>query len=223
MEACQADSRTRGLDSVTDQSAVEITMMAQDRKQKTTYHLEMTNPADLRPASQSDIEIDFRRVEIACPEFNWFLHEAVGAEFRWGGREDWEHDEWTAYVDRPELETWVAYVMGTPAGYCELEAQDDGSVRIECFGLLKRFFGNGIGGTMLTAAVDRCWALGANRVWLTTCSHDHAHALRNYMARGFALVAETTGPPNPQRDSALFAKCSSSHMEAADGDSQGRA
>ena len=30
---------------------------------------------------------------------------------------------WLAYVDRPELETWIGYLSGTPAGYFELESQ----------------------------------------------------------------------------------------------------
>ena len=45
----------------------------------------------------------------------------------------------------------------------------------------------------------------ATRVWLTTCSHDHPHALPNYLARVFKLVKETTDPANPPRESALFA------------------
>ena len=129
----------------------------------------------------------------------------MGTEFRWGGREDWGHQEWKNYVDRPELETWAAYVAGTPAGYFELAKQDDGSVRIECFGLRRPFFGQGLGSALLTTAVERCWDMGANRVWLTTCSHDHPHALQNYLARGFKLIKQTPGPPNPPRESTLFA------------------
>ena len=94
---------------------------------------------------------------------------------------------------------------GTPAGYYELEKQEDGSVRIECFGLRRPFIGQGLGGGLLTKAIERCWEMGAHRVWLSTCSHDHAHALQNYLARGFKLIKEMTGPPNSPRQSALFA------------------
>ncbi len=173
-------------------------------EQKTTYRLEMSSPDDLRRAATAVVELDVRRVEIACPEFNWFLHQAVGAEFRWGGRGDWGPQEWSAYVDRAELETWVAYVSGAPAGYYELEKQDDGSMRILRFGLRRPFFGRGFGGALLTKAVERAWQSGANRVWLTTCSHDHPHALSNYLGRGFRLVEESVGPSNPPCQSALF-------------------
>ena len=171
---------------------------------KITYLVEMNDPTQLKSKRVDIPELEIKQVEIACPEYNWFLHQAVGAEFRWGGREDWDHDQWAAYVDRPELETWVAYVSGTPAGYCELEKQDDGSVRIECFGLTKQFFGCGLGGHLLTVAVERGWAIGASRVWLTTCNHDHGHALPNYLARGFKLVKEISGPSNRPRQSVIF-------------------
>ena len=178
--------------------------MEQPNKQKTTYHLEMSSRDELQPPAPAAVEYEVIRVEIPCPELNWFLHDAVGVEFRWGGRGHWGREEWTEYVDRPELETWVAYVRGTPAGYYELEKQDDGSVRIECFGLRRSFFGQGIGGSLLSKGIERCWDMGANRVWLTTCTHDHPHALQNYQARGFKLLKETTAPANEPRVSGLF-------------------
>jgi GNAT superfamily N-acetyltransferase len=182
----------------------QLSGQANNAEQKITYHLEMASRQELRPSTRTAAELDVRRVEIPSPELNWFLHQLVGHNFRWGGREGWGHREWTAYVERPELETWVAYVAGTPAGYYELEKQQDGSVRIECFGLHGPFIGRGLGGPLLTRAVERCWEMGTNRVWLNTCSHDHPHALQNYLARGFRLVRESVGPPNPQTQSVIF-------------------
>ena len=179
-------------------------MKAGEDTRKTTYYLEMGYREDLKPSRRSTTPLDFVRVEIPCPEYNWFLHQAVGVEFRWGGREDWGRQEWTAYVDRPELETWVAYVSGTPAGYCELQREEDGSVQIVCIGLRRQFFAQGLGGVLLTKAVDRAWEMGATRVWLKTCSHDHENAMRNYLARGFKLTDEKLTPANPLLTSELF-------------------
>lgn len=159
----------------------------------------MFTPKRIEPA-----ELDVRRVEIPCPEFNWFLHQAVGVAYRWGGREDWDRSKWLEYVNRPELETWAAYVSGAPAGYFELEQQPDGSARIHCFGLCQAFLGKGLGGHLLSVAVERAWELSRSRVWLTSCNHDHPHALPNYLARGFQLVKETQGPANRPRSSLLF-------------------
>ena len=83
------------------------------------------------------------------------------------------------------METWLAHDGEEVAGFFELEMQDGGSVEIVYFGLLSRFVGRGLGGAMLTAAVQRAWDMGASRVWLHTSSLDHPHALPNYRARGF--------------------------------------
>ena len=179
--------------------------MTKSETKRTTY-LELTDPNQLRPKRVRLPGLEIRQLEALCPEFNWFLHEAVGADYLWGGREDWGRAEWTAYLDRPELETWVAYVRGAPAGYFDIEKQTDGSVEIISLGLLARHFGQGLGGHLLTVTVERAWVIGANRVWLHTCTHDHEHALANYLARGFQIVKETDGPANRPRESALFSR-----------------
>ena len=116
----------------------------QNPEQKITYHLEMNSRDELIPAARESVAFDVRRVERPFPELNWLMHQVVGADYRWAGREAWGKSEWTAYVDRPELQTWIAYVSGTPAGYFEIEKHEDCSVQIECFGLRKEFFGQGI-------------------------------------------------------------------------------
>ena len=45
-------------------------------------------------------------------------------------RIDWTFDRWREYLERPGVETWVAWHRGTPAGYVELDAQPDGVVEI---------------------------------------------------------------------------------------------
>ena len=45
--------------------------------------------------------------------------------------------------------------------------------------------GTSLGGAMLTKAASEAWSVGANRVWLHTCTLDSPRALPNYKARGF--------------------------------------
>jgi GNAT superfamily N-acetyltransferase len=163
---------------------------------KTTYTLEMCHPSDLRPKTVDRPDLRIERTQVPLPEFNKFLHTVVGHDYRWGGRSDWDQDKWTAYVHREELETWVAYMDGTPAGYFEIEKSPEGHVEIKNIGLLPAFIGQGLGGHLLTVAVERAWAWGATRVWLHTCTHDHPHALKNYVARGFHIVRTEQGPAN---------------------------
>jgi GNAT superfamily N-acetyltransferase len=153
----------------------------------TTTYLEMTSRTELRPARPSPRPFQLVRVEIPCPELNRFLYTAVGARWWWYSRLSWDYARWLAYLDRPDLETWVAYVSGTPAGYFELERQHGVAVELVYFGLLPRFIGKGIGGDLLTTAIVRAWDMGASRVWVHTCTLDHPQALPNYQARGFRI------------------------------------
>ncbi len=169
----------------------------------TIFHLEMTDPGQLRPGRGDGDGATLTRVEVPCPQFNRFFYTLVGGDWYWIDRLAWSHDDWMAFLDRPEAETWVAYVAGTPAGYFELEAQPGGNVEIAYFGLLPRFVGRGLGAWLLTRTVRRAWDKGATRVWVHTCTLDHPGALRNYQARGFRLfreeVVHETLPEQPIR------------------------
>ena len=161
----------------------------------TTWHLEMLDPAWLRPVARPDERLSVVRAGVASPELNRFLYTAVGADWFWTDRLGWTTDEWRVYLERPELETWVAWLDGTPAGYFELEQQAEGSVEIAYFGLLPAFTGRRIGAHLLSVAAARAWSLwppATRRVWLHTCSLDSPRALGNYQARGFRLFKTET-------------------------------
>jgi GNAT superfamily N-acetyltransferase len=147
----------------------------------------MTDRAQLRPARPASLEFTLVRAEIPCPALNRFLYATVGARWCWYSRLSWDRARWLAYLDRPELETWVAYVRGTPAAYFELERQEGGNVEVMYFGVMPDFIGKGLGGALLCAAITRAWDMGAARVWVHTCDLDHPQALRNYQARGFTV------------------------------------
>jgi GNAT superfamily N-acetyltransferase len=163
---------------------------------QTRWDLEMTDPAALRPSGAPAVPVSVVRCELPAPEFVRFLHSAVGFRWHWTSRLAWDYQEWLDWLARPEVETWVAHVAGAPAGFFELEAEGDGDVQVNSFGLLSPFHGLGIGGFVLTRAVERAWelhgALGGRtrRVWLHTNSLDGPHALDNYRARGFTVARE---------------------------------
>ncbi len=173
---------------------------AQKRAQKrgdaltevTTWYLEMLSPSDLRTVEAPGPHAHVERAEIALPEFNRFLYVTVGGRWYWYERLTWDDARWLDYVNRPELETWVLYVSGTPAGYVELEAQAEGNIEVAYFGLIDKFIGQRLGGYLLSAGVQRAWDLGARRVWVHTCTLDGPHALPNYLARGFRIYDEKT-------------------------------
>jgi GNAT superfamily N-acetyltransferase len=157
--------------------------------QVTTWFLQMTDPAHLAEAPAPDPDLEIRRAELPSPELSRMLYIAVGSDWNWTDRRSWTWDRWHEWLDRPELETWVAYVRGTPAGFAELEDQDD-SVELVSFGLLPAFMGRGLGPRLLDAMLRRAWELGPRRVWVHTCSLDGPAALRTYQARGLEIYDE---------------------------------
>ncbi|MFJ2111828.1 MULTISPECIES: GNAT family N-acetyltransferase [unclassified Streptomyces] len=168
----------------------------------TTWHLEQTSPADLRPATRTPGEVRIVRAEVPSPEYSRFLYASVGQDVSWTDRLSWPPERWHETLNRPGVETWVAYEKGTPAGYLELEAQPDATVEIVYFGLLPVFRGRRIGGHLLSYGVARAWDLAerwpeltpTQRVWLHTCSKDGPHAMDNYLRRGFRLFDTKTEP-----------------------------
>lgn len=166
----------------------------------TTWYLEMLSPDQLCFSPPGNYDLRIEQARVPAPEFNRFLYTSVGGDWYWLDRLNWSYNRWMAYLDRPELETWVAYISGTPAGYVELEAQVDNNVEVAYFGLLRYFIGKRLGGHLLSVGVQRAWEMGAKRVWLHTCSLDGANALANYQARGFQLYkTETKVETVPER------------------------
>lgn len=160
--------------------------------EETIHYVEMLRPDELRPAKPAAVMWDLRQAGVPCPELSRFFYAHVGADWKWTDRLEWSYDQWLEWVQRPGYEMWIAYVQGTPAGYFELMGEAGGDVEIVFFGLLPQFRRKGIGGAMLTCAVQRAWARPARRVWLHTCSFDDPAALPNYQARGFRLFRTET-------------------------------
>ncbi|HEY9644908.1 MAG TPA: GNAT family N-acetyltransferase [Chroococcidiopsis sp.] len=157
----------------------------------TTWYLEMRDRAALRPAVSDHPALSIIQAAVPSPEFSRFLYASVGGDWYWLQRLSWSYARWLDYLQRDTVETWVAYVSGTPAGYIELDMQPDRHVEIAYFGLMKAFTGQRIGGHLLTAGVERAWDMGAQRVWVHTCNLDGPYALKNYQARGFEIYDQT--------------------------------
>jgi GNAT superfamily N-acetyltransferase len=149
----------------------------------------MTDPGRLPEPPAPDPGLEVRRAELPSPELSRMLYAGVGADWYWTDRLAWTWERWHEWLDRGELETWVAYVRGTPAGFFELERSAD-AVEIASFGLLPAFIGRGIGTRLLDHAIRRAWELAPRRVWVHTCSLDGPAALRTYQGRGLEIYDE---------------------------------
>lgn len=161
-------------------------------------YLEMRDPSSLRPARLADESVRVEQVRGCPPAFWRYLYTEVGRAYRWIDRLPWSDDTIRAYLADPSVSLWLMTVEGAPAGYFELRRDRAGGVEIAYLGLLDEYTGRGLGGHLLTVAVERAWADGAGRVWLHTSSLDHPAALPNYLRRGFTpFDAEYYVPGEP--------------------------
>ncbi|HWO88126.1 MAG TPA: GNAT family N-acetyltransferase [Gemmatimonadales bacterium] len=152
----------------------------------TRTYLELKGLDQLRPAKiEDDPLIRLARVPAPSVALIQRLYREVGADYHWVDRWTWTAKQWEDWVQRPGYGLWVLSYDGDVAGFFELKWDEAGAVEIELIGLVTRFHGRGLGGHLLTAAVEIAFAIGANRVWLHTCTLDHPAALPNYLARGF--------------------------------------
>lgn len=158
-------------------------------------HLEMTDPAELRPARELSARATLVRAGRPSPELSRFFYREVGGDWYWLDRLGWTYDQWVAWVTAPGHELWSAWMDGIPAGYVELDRSSGGpgSVEIAYFGLLPAFTGQGLGGWLLTRAIERAWQVeGTTRVWVHTSELDSEAALSNYEARGLHVYGTET-------------------------------
>lgn len=153
-----------------------------------TTYLEMRSPDQLRP-KRADMQFQVREKTERDWRFNRDLYLRVGEQWDWIDKRSWTDDQWKEYATAAELRTFAGYRDDVLAGYYELRCDTDGGVEIAYFGLLPEFIGRGLGGALLTSAIEGAWRMEPNppRVWVHTCNRDHPQALANYQARGMII------------------------------------
>jgi GNAT superfamily N-acetyltransferase len=156
----------------------------------TRTHLELRSLGALRPSPlpAAAVALHLHR-PIDAIEYR-SLYTLVGERWLWRDRLVWTDEELDAYLGSPNVYVWTLDVEARTAGYFELQLHEGGAVEIMYFGLVPSFMGQGLGGWLLTRAVEEAFAIGAARVTLNTCTLDAPQALPNYLARGFTIVRE---------------------------------
>jgi GNAT superfamily N-acetyltransferase len=153
-----------------------------------TTYLEMKSADQLRPKGADSQFLARERTERDW-RFNRDLYFRVGEQWDWVDKRSWTDDRWKEYATAPALRTFAGYYDDVLAGYYELRRDGEGGIEIAYFGLLPEWIGRGLGGALLTSAIERAWQMEPNpsRVWVHTCNRDHPQALANYQARGMVV------------------------------------
>ena len=153
-----------------------------------TTYLEMRSRDQLRP-KRADARFEVREQTRGDWRFNRDLYLRVGEQWDWTNKRPWTDDQWKEYAAARELRTFAGYYDEALAGYYELRGDREGGIEIAYFGLLPEWIGRGLGGALLTGAIEGAWRMEPkpSRVWVHTCNRDHTQALATYQARGMVV------------------------------------
>ena len=131
------------------------------------------------------------RLEEPSLPFYRYLHERMGGEddgLR--GRSDPELADTLA---DPDLDVFVLYLGGAPAGFFELDRRREGEVCITRLGLFPEFRGRHLGKWFLGLAVEAAWDYRPERVWTSVREGDDPRALLLCQWAGFIPYETTRG------------------------------
>jgi len=155
-------------------------------------YLEMTErpttPTPPAPASR----LALLRAEQPTVAFYRFLYNTVGAKWLWYERRMLDDEALKAIVQDPDVEIYVLYVRGVPAGFGELDRRRRADVKLAYFGLMPEFIGRGLGRYLLRWTVDQAWTRHPKRLWTHTCNLDHPRVLALYQRTGFVPYRQRT-------------------------------
>ncbi len=155
----------------------------------TVTFLEMLAKPNGLPPPQPKGKIAILRAEHPSVHFYRYLYDAVGRDYYWVDRKKMDDEALAALLQSSQLELYVLYVEGCPAGLAEIEFRDEATANLSYFGLVPEYVGRGLGYFFLHQAVVIAWAKPISRLLVNTCTLDHARALPLYPKSGFVPYA----------------------------------
>ena len=131
------------------------------------------------------------RAENPSVGFYRFLYDAVGGPWTWMERRLMDDDLLRTVITSPDVEIYVLWVDGVPAGFGEVNrGVRPGEVELTYFGLIPEYIGLGLGWYFINAMIDIAWADEPRRIWVHTCDLDHPRAIGNYQKAGFKVFGQ---------------------------------
>ena len=151
-------------------------------------YLEMTEPHHVHIPMPANLKLMLMRLEEPTVHFYRYLYDAVGRAYVWVDRKKLSDSELLREIRASEVEIWVLYIGGAPAGYFEVDARQREVVELKYFGLMSEFQGRGIGRWLMAEAIRACWWREPKKVTVNTCTLDGPAALPLYQKMGFVPV-----------------------------------
>jgi ribosomal protein S18 acetylase RimI-like enzyme len=148
-------------------------------------HLEMRQRPRLPAPPPPARKLAVLKADAVSVPFYRYLYNTVGGPWLWYERRQLSDVELAAIVNHPDVDVFVLYVGGEPAGYAELDRRAMPDIELVFFGLMPHFIGRKLGPWFLHWMIDAAWLREPQRLWLHTCSFDHPRAIALYQRAGF--------------------------------------
>ncbi len=175
-------------------------------------HLEMTEPAPLRPEQPSG-GLTLRAVE--TPEVAWYqaLFTRVGAhDWLWFSRLELSDDDLAGIIQHRDVEVYALAQGGVDEGLLELDFRVAGACELAFFGVSPALIGTGAGRYLMNRAIACAWRRPIDRFHVHTCTLDHPAAVGFYMRSGFRPVRQQVQIADDPRLTGLLPDTAAPHV-----------
>jgi len=154
-----------------------------------TYLEMQAPPAPWRGGSRNEATA-IMRANHCTISFYRYLYDTVGGPWQWLDRRAMPDTELRDIIGHQQVEIYVLYIAGTPAGFGELDRRRSDEIELAYFGLLPDYLGRGLGPYFLHWLQDKAWSNRPRRLWVHTCTFDHPGAMACYQRAGFTAYRQ---------------------------------
>jgi GNAT superfamily N-acetyltransferase len=154
-------------------------------------HLEMRNQPRLAPVPKPPGKYALLRAEQPPLHFYRYLYDTIGRHYAWVSRRKLTNAELAAIIHDLDVEIYVLWLNGAPAGFAELDFRNMPDADLSFLGVVPEFIGQGLGRFLLNEVISIAWSRGPDRLVVQTCTLDHPNALNLYQRAGFSPYAQS--------------------------------
>lgn len=151
----------------------------------TVTFLEMKGKPSVLPPPQPHGKVAILRAVKPPVHFYRYLYDTIGGRYHWVDRRRMPDSAVASVIHHDQVELYVLYVDGCPAGMAELDFREPGTGLLAYFGLMPEFIGKRLGYFFLYHAVQNAWLRPISTLLVNTCTLDHPRALPLYQRMGF--------------------------------------
>lgn len=183
----------------------------------TITYLEMTGTQPRQPLPRAPDKVALMRATSPTVSFYRYLYAAVGEPWLWYERRKMDDATLASIIRSREVEIYVLYKGGVPAGFVEVDRRSRVDAELSYFGLLPEFIGQKLGPYLLNWGIHAAFSCGADRLRVNTCSLDHPNALATYKKAGFVPVREQKIVVDDPRVLGILPRHAAPHIPIAEG------